>query len=139
MDDLKIDKKSKLTEGDTLYLMHWVASKNGGKGDWVLMETELVPDTITGKLRAKALFNAEDKLSPIVFIARQNANGGTTVTPIDPTDPVIPDPTDPSNPSVDNGGKITIDDIANAVVKKLQASNTKVVRVSSNVSPKTGE
>ncbi len=145
--DLMINSRTPLTDGDILNLMHWVNDpsdkENGGR--WVCIPTVLKygegKDRAT--LYATAKLNPDDELSPMLFVV-QKGNGTITPPkpeedPSDPTDPSDPsDPTDPEKPVI-NDGKVTIDDIANAVVKKLQATNSKVVRVSSGVSPKTGE
>ena len=139
--DLKIDFRTDLSENDTLYLMHYV------DGAWVCMETTLKSVDVPGvgkKLYATANFNTTDGMSPVVFVAEYTRGGGNVV--VDPEDPTIPvdpeDPTtpaDPSNPSINGNGTVTIDDIANAVVRRLQAANTRVVRTSTVASPKTGE
>ena len=128
---------------DHVYVMHFSAVTQ----TWMCLDATLKEERDGDILKRFAYvdFDAANGLSPVVFMAtRSNVNGGqgggnqgdngninttpgdgTTLTPGDVT------------PGTD--GKVTIDDIANAVVKKLQASNVKAVRTSSGVSPKTGE
>ena len=103
-----------LEEGQTLYLMHGLAD-----GSWVLVETTVKDGKATAQL---------DSLSPIAFVL---ASDGTPI--VDP-DPIIPTPEDPDD-------SITVDELVDLIVKKLQESKVTVNRtvVSGKVSPKTGE
>ena len=108
-----------LKEGETLYLMHGITDANGNVTKWVLVNTTVEGDYATATF---------DSLSPIAFIVA--SNGDTVLDP----DPIIPTPEDPDD-------SITVDELVDLIVKKLQESKVTVNRtvVSSKVSPKTGE
>lgn len=125
---------TELTDEDTVYLMHWVDATK----EWVCIKADLIYEK--GVLYAYANFETKNGLSPVVFVATR----GTVTDPdtnepgtnVRPGDDVTPDDIVGGN----TNGTVSIDDIANAVVNKLQAANVKAVRtVRTGVSPKTGE
>lgn len=114
-----------LKVGQTIRILHLV------DGLWQVYETEVKLDD-NG-------FYAEWAFKHFSPVAVFRVNSDNSVTP-EPTP--TPNPDEPTvTPDPDVNGSITADQLADLIVKKLQANAnaTKVVRTSVKASPKTGE
>ena len=153
MSDYKIEKDADGRESvnknldpatDVVYAMHWVEAQKA----WVCLKVRLERVTEGNVIKTYGYvdFDQANGLSPVVFVATRSAQGGggqgggdngsgdNGNINVRPGDEV-----NGSDITPGTDGTVTIDDIANAVVKKLQTANVKAVRTSTGVSPKTGE
>ena len=121
----------------TIYLMHAVTDEDGNTS--FVMLTGEIKDGVNGYYTDVTF---KDGLSPVAFVLEVPQKGGDNNGDGDNNgNIVVPNPGDDNTitPTPGTDGKVTVDDIANAVVKKLQSSNAKVIRTGTGVSPKTGE
>jgi len=121
-----------------IYLMHYVENKDGS-AEWIMTRHEILGNEKQGYYVEQTFTS----LSPITLVLEMpKAASKPDDKPGDkPGNIVVPNPDDNNTTTVTPGtnGTVTVDDIANAVVRRLQASNARVVRTSTGVSPKTGE
>ena len=117
-----------LKEGQQIRIMHEV------QGLWQIYEGEVKWDAATSEFYVEHDFTS---LSPVAIL-RINSDGSTQVTP--PAE----QPGDTNQPSVtptpDENGNITADQLADLIVRRLQANGVRFERTAATGrSPKTGE
>ena len=122
-----------LAVGQKIRIMH----QNSRTQLWEVYEGEVKWDAVKSEFYVENEFTS---LSPVAIL-RVTSDGSVQVTPPGEQPGNTNQPGDQPTVTPDKDGNVTADQLADLIVKKLQANAnaTKVVRTSVKASPKTGE